>query len=325
MPSVSVLPRTHCTECYDRNTTKATSSLRNLAHSSCGSEHQHTSSLRTPASKGPLCKICIQLVLLPLAGCESEVEAQQLRSLAIMLQARAVQTRPNARHRYSLTSAQLQSTHATPPGSSVTSGPHLAGQAAGQGSSSPSMSHHATNSHMPRQHATPPLSACHDGQRQSGSPLVPKQHHQALPDQARGVHVTDTAGQCSAQRHAQMRGSVDQSLTSPPDPSNDAGQTHHQSWGHEAQPAGLARTSVVPQARAFHQTVSRLGPFGRPQSTVSVHTTPKVQSCHICPVYLQHITGDCPENQHRASRHSAVQADADSQNAAAFPLTISSS
>lgn len=278
-------------ECYGHNTTKAALISCNLAHSSCGSQHhpahitQHTTSLCTPCPcKRPFCKVCIQLVLLPPAGCESEVEAQQLRSLAIMLQARALQTRPNARHRYSLTTAQLQSAHPAPKGSSVTSEPLPAGQAARQGSSSPSMSQHATNSHMPSQHATLPLSACHDGQRQSGSPLVPKQHRQALPDQARGVHVADSAGQCDAQRTVQMRGSVDKSLTSPPDPSDNAGQTHHQSWGHGAQSAGLARSLVVPQARAFHQTVSRLGPFGRPQSTVSMHSSPKVQSSHICPV-----------------------------------------
>ena len=227
------------------------------------------------------CKACIQLVLLPLAGCESEVESLQLRSLANMLQARALQSRPTARHRYSLTQAQLHSLHPTPQGSPVISTPLLAGQATGQGSSSPSMTHHAANSHSLSQHAMSPLSACHDDQLQSDSPTMPEQHHQALFKEAQGLHVAASAGGFSAQATSQMRSSIARSLTSPPDPSAKTSQTHQQSWGHEGQSVGVARSCLLPQAQAFRYPVSRLGPFGRPQSTVSMHNTPKVQSSHI--------------------------------------------
>lgn len=193
-----------------------------------------------------------------------------------MLQARALQSRPNARHRYSLTPAQLQSMHPSPQGSPVTdsSKPFLNGQAVGQDRSSPSVTHLTTHSHNHSQHATSPVSARHTIQPLSGSPMVPKQNNQSLPEEAQDGHVAVSNRRCSAQ--PEMRLNPDQSLTRHHDPSDKADQTHRLSGGSEGHSAGHARSCMPPQAQPFRHSVSRLGPFSRPQSTVSMHNSPKV-------------------------------------------------
>ena len=262
-------------------------------HTVC-SGHQHTS------SSTPLPIQAASRFVPSLAGCESEVEDQQLLSLANMLQARALQSRPNARHRYSLSSAQLQSVHPNPnpsgsPISDRAAGPLGVGQAVGQGSISPSMSHHATDSHSNSQHIPSTLSAYHVDQPQPGLPMMLKQQHKTLLEKSQDTHAAGLAAHCSAHcsRPHQACHVVDHSSGSYLDPSNKAGgQSSHPSWGREVHP-GPAKGANLP--RSFCPSVSCLSPFCRPQITalpVLPGNSSKVRlllHLSICPLCLPFV------------------------------------
>lgn len=208
-------------------------------------------------------------------GCESEVEQQQLLSLADMPQARVLQSCPSAPNRCSLTPAQLQSMHPhptpTPDECPVTD--RAPSQAGGQGSISPSMTHRGAVSQSHSQHAMLPSSTC--CVQQPGAPMVLKQQCQIPPAPA-----ADLAAQ--ATRANQVCCDGGQSLGSYPNPSDKAGQVSQGSWGREVHAADCGRSSSLPHAQPFRPTASRLGPLCRPRShaqPVLPYQSPKVCSC----------------------------------------------
>lgn len=192
--------------------------------------------------------------ILPLpVGCESEVEQQQLLSLAHMLQARALQSRPNAPHRYSLTPASFTSLHLHPnptPDESPVTG-RSPSQAGGHGSISPSSSPPGALSHSHSQHAVLPLgTSC---VQQSGPLMELKKQCQDEPPAA------DSAAQGT--KTNQVCSDEGRSVGSYPKPSDKAGQANQESWGCEVHAADRLRSSSLPRAQPFHSRASRLGPL----------------------------------------------------------------
>ena len=192
-----------------------------------------------------------------------------------MLQARALQSRPSAAHRYSLTPAQLQDMNPhptpTPDGSPVTD--RAPSQAGGQGSISPRMTHPSAISHSHSQHAMSPSSTC--CVQQTGAPMVLKQQCQDPPAPA-----AELAAQ--ATRANQVCCDEGQSLWFYPNPSDKAGQASQQSWDCEGPAADRNRGSSLLHAQPFRPTVSRLGPLCCPRShaqPVLPYRSPKVCSC----------------------------------------------
>lgn len=246
-----------------------------------------------------------QSITLP-AGCESEVEQQQLLCLANMLQSRALQSHPTAPHRYSLPSAQLQSMHPRPPGEAMhpkppggspvtdlTPSSPRAGQAVGQGSASPSMSHAAAISHS--QQGMPPLSACcvdDQLQPQHGDPMVPMMSEQQRRSLLKDCQDAHTAGLHSWGLEAQGLNPHQvccdngQSSGSHPYSSYKGGQASQQPRGYVAHAAGH---SSLPQVhhQPFHPTVSRLGPSRRPQATVQ--PVLPYQNLKVCSPVTTHL------------------------------------